>query len=120
MEFFRPIDGVLHAEDVPLPAIAAQHGTPCYVYSRAALETAYRQYAAAFASTPHLVCYALKANSNLAVLAVFARLGNFKVLPLPLSMPSFEVHLHWHQRYHQDPANRWLREVMTDLYAEQA
>ena len=42
MEFFRPIDGVLHAEDVPLPAIAAQHGTPCYVYSRAALETAYR------------------------------------------------------------------------------
>jgi DNA-binding transcriptional LysR family regulator len=54
------------------------------------------------------------------VAAVFARLGNFKVLPLPLSMPSFEVRLHWHQRFHQDPANRWLREVMTELYAEQA
>ena len=54
------------------------------------------------------------------VAAVFARLGNFKVLKLPLSMPSFEVRLHWHQRFHQDPANRWLREVMTDLYAELA
>jgi diaminopimelate decarboxylase len=75
MEAFRLIDGVLHAEDVPLPAIAAQHGTPCYVYSRAALEGACRAYAAAFAGTPHLVCYALKANSNLAVLNLFARLG---------------------------------------------
>ena len=75
MEAFRLIDGVLHAEDVPLPAIAAQHGTPCYVYSRAALEAACRAYAAAFAGTPHLVCYALKANSNLAVLNLFARLG---------------------------------------------
>jgi DNA-binding transcriptional LysR family regulator len=49
---------------------------------------------------------------------VFAQFGNFKVLPLPLAMPGFEVRLHWHQRFHQDPANRWLREVMTDLYAE--
>ena len=54
------------------------------------------------------------------VAAIFARLGNFKVLKLPLTMPSFEVRLHWHQRYHQDPANRWLREVMAELYAEQA
>ncbi len=54
------------------------------------------------------------------VAAVFAQTGNFKVLPLPLRMPSFEVRLHWHQRFHQDPANRWLREVMTELYAEQA
>ena len=75
MEAFRLIDGVLHAEEVALPAIAAQHGTPCYVYSRAALEAACRAYAAAFAGTPHLVCYALKANSNLAVLNLFARLG---------------------------------------------
>jgi diaminopimelate decarboxylase len=75
MEAFRLIDGVLHAEDVALPAIAAQHGTPCYVYSRAALEAACRAYTAAFAGTPHLVCYALKANSNLAVLNLFARLG---------------------------------------------
>jgi DNA-binding transcriptional LysR family regulator len=54
------------------------------------------------------------------VAAVFARLGNFKVLRLPLPMPSFEVRLHWHERFQQDPANRWLREVMTELYAEQA
>jgi diaminopimelate decarboxylase len=75
MEAFRLIDGVLHAEDVGLPAIAAQHGTPCYVYSRGALEAACRAYTAAFAGTPHLVCYAMKANSNLAVLNLFARLG---------------------------------------------
>ncbi|MBE0614255.1 MAG: LysR family transcriptional regulator [Burkholderiales bacterium] len=54
------------------------------------------------------------------VAAVFAQGGNFKVLALPLRMPSFEVRLHWHQRYHQDPANRWLRLVMAELYAEQA
>ncbi len=54
------------------------------------------------------------------VATVFAQLGNFKVLKLPIAMPSFEVRLHWHQRYHQDPANRWLREAMTELYAEQA
>jgi DNA-binding transcriptional LysR family regulator len=52
------------------------------------------------------------------VAAVFARLGNFKVLKLPVDMPSFEVRLHWHERFHQDPANRWLREVMTELYLE--
>jgi DNA-binding transcriptional LysR family regulator len=52
------------------------------------------------------------------VAAVFAGLGNFKVLKLPLPMPSFEVRLHWHERFHQDPANRWLREVMTALYLE--
>ncbi len=72
---FRPVDGTLHAEDVALTAIAARFGTPCYVYSRAALEARYRQYADAFAGTLHLVCYAMKANSNLAVLDVFARLG---------------------------------------------
>ncbi|MBE0622998.1 MAG: LysR family transcriptional regulator [Burkholderiales bacterium] len=54
------------------------------------------------------------------VAALFAQLGNFKVLKLPIGMPSFEVRLHWHQRFHQDPANRWLREAMTELYAEQA
>jgi len=54
------------------------------------------------------------------VAAVFAQLGHFKVLKLPLAMPSFEVRLHWHQRFHQDPANQWLRAVMAELYAEQA
>jgi DNA-binding transcriptional LysR family regulator len=52
------------------------------------------------------------------VAAVFARLGRGKVLEVPLDMPSFEVRLHWHQRFQQDPANRWLREAMTELYAE--
>jgi diaminopimelate decarboxylase len=69
-------DGELHAEGVPLSAIAARFGTPCYVYSRAALESAYRDFDGAFAGVAHLVCYALKANSNLAILNLFARLGS--------------------------------------------
>ncbi|MFO1302639.1 MAG: diaminopimelate decarboxylase [Burkholderiales bacterium] len=69
-------EGELHAENVPLSAIAAQYGTPCYVYSRASLENAFREYDEAFAGVDHLVCYALKANSNLAILGLFARLGS--------------------------------------------
>lgn len=72
---FQYRDGVLHAEDVPLPQIAAEHGTPCYVYSRAALTEAFRRFDAGFAGHDHLVCYAVKANSNLAILNLFARLG---------------------------------------------
>jgi len=68
-------DGRLHAESVPLEDIARRFGTPCFVYSRAALEGAYRAFAAPLAARDHLVCYAMKANSNLAVLDVFARLG---------------------------------------------
>ena len=67
--------GLLHVEDVPLDAIAAAYGTPCYVYSRAALEAAYQAYDQALARHPHLICYAVKANSSLAILNVFARLG---------------------------------------------
>jgi diaminopimelate decarboxylase len=69
-------DGELCAERVPLSEIAARFGTPCYVYSRAALESAWREFDAAFAAIPHLVCYAMKANPNLAVLDLFARLGS--------------------------------------------
>jgi diaminopimelate decarboxylase len=69
-------DGELCAERVPLARIAAQFGTPCYVYSRAALESAWREFDAAFAGVAHLICYAMKANSNLAVLDLFARLGS--------------------------------------------
>ncbi len=76
MSAFAYRNGELHAEDVPLSAIAAQFGTPAYVYSRAALEGAFRDYTDAFAGARHLVCYALKANSNLAVLNLFARLGS--------------------------------------------
>jgi diaminopimelate decarboxylase len=68
--------GELCAEDVPLASVAADYGTPCYVYSRSALEANFRAYDAALAGLPHLVCYAMKANPTLAVLAVFARLGS--------------------------------------------
>jgi diaminopimelate decarboxylase len=73
---FDVVGGELHVEQVPLAAIAAQHGTPCYVYSRAAIEAAYRAFDDAFAGVPHLVCYAMKANGNLAVLDVLRRLGS--------------------------------------------
>jgi diaminopimelate decarboxylase len=69
-------DGTLFIEEVSLAAIAAKHGTPCFVYSRSALETAYREFDGAFEGIDHLTCYALKANSNLAVLDVFARMGS--------------------------------------------
>jgi len=69
------IDGRLHLEGVALDTLAERFGTPLYVYSRAALESAYRAYTEAFAATPHLICYAVKANSSLAILNLFARLG---------------------------------------------
>jgi diaminopimelate decarboxylase len=69
-------DGALWLEGVPLADIAARYGTPCFVYSRAALEQAYRDFDGAFSGVDHLTCYALKANSNLAVVDVFARLGS--------------------------------------------
>ena len=75
MNTLHRIDGRLHLEGVALDTLAERFGTPLYVYSRAALEAAYRAYAEAFAATPHLVCYAVKANSSLAILNVFARLG---------------------------------------------
>jgi diaminopimelate decarboxylase len=65
----------LHVEQVPLAVIAAQYGTPCYVYSRAALTDGWNQFAGALRERDHLICYAVKANSNLAILNVFARLG---------------------------------------------
>jgi diaminopimelate decarboxylase len=67
--------GVLHVEDVPLDAVAGEFSTPCYVYSRAALEAAYRAYDQALAAHPHLICYAVKANPSLAILNLFAQLG---------------------------------------------
>jgi diaminopimelate decarboxylase len=73
---YSRVDGELWVEGVALAAIAERHGTPCFVYSRAALERAWIDYDAAFAGIPHLVCYAMKANSNLAVLNLFARRGS--------------------------------------------
>ncbi len=68
--------GELHVEGVALSSVASQFGTPCYAYSRAALTEAFRSFDAAFSGHPHLVCYAVKANSNLAILDLFARLGS--------------------------------------------
>ena len=68
-------DGALYAEEVALEHVAQRFGTPCYVYSRAAIESAYREFERALAGRRALVCYSVKANSNLAVLALMARLG---------------------------------------------
>jgi len=68
-------EGVLHAEDLPLDDIARRFGTPCYVYSRAAIESAYGEFARALHGRDSLICYSVKANSNLALLALLARLG---------------------------------------------
>ena len=68
-------DGALWLEDLPLAEIAARFGTPTYVYSRAALEAAFAAWKHALAGRRALVCYAVKANSNLGILSVFARLG---------------------------------------------
>jgi diaminopimelate decarboxylase len=73
---FAERGGALCVEEVALADVAERYGTPCFVYSRAALEAAYREFDGAFAGIPHLTCYALKANPNLAVLDVFARLGS--------------------------------------------
>ena len=75
MEAFSYRDGQLFAENVALPALAQRFGTPTYVYSRAHIEAQYRAYADALDGVPHLVCFAVKANSNLGVLNVLARLG---------------------------------------------
>ncbi|HTV45840.1 MAG TPA: diaminopimelate decarboxylase [Stellaceae bacterium] len=74
-EFFAYRGGELHAEEIPVGRIAAAVGTPFYLYSAAALTAAYRSFGTAFASGGVLICFAVKANSNLAVLRLFARLG---------------------------------------------
>ncbi|MFN2645395.1 MAG: diaminopimelate decarboxylase [Burkholderiales bacterium] len=72
---FAERDGVLCAEEVPLDELARRFGTPCYVYSRAAIEAAYGEFVVALAGRDARVCYSVKANSNLAVLSLLARLG---------------------------------------------
>ncbi len=76
MDHFEYRNGRLHAEDVPVVDIAAAVGTPCYIYSRATIERHWHAFDRAFGDHPHLICYAVKANSNLAVLNVLARLGS--------------------------------------------
>ena len=76
MDHFEYRAGRLFAEDVPVADIAAAVGTPCYIYSRATIERHWHAFDRAFGDHPHLVCYAVKANGNLAVLNVLARLGS--------------------------------------------
>jgi diaminopimelate decarboxylase len=75
VNFFKIKNGVMHAEDIPLPQLAESFGTPCYVYSKQALETAFLRFEAGLKQTDHLICFAVKANPNLAVLNVFAKMG---------------------------------------------
>src|SRR5271156_616415 len=75
MHHFSYRGGALHAEDVDIARIAREVGTPFYCYSTATIERHFRVFSAAFADASALVCYALKANSNQAVLRILARLG---------------------------------------------
>jgi diaminopimelate decarboxylase len=75
MHHFEYKNGILHAEDVSLPEIAKQVGTPAYVYSQATLTRHFQAFSQAFEGTDHLVCYAVKANTNKAIVALFASLG---------------------------------------------
>lgn len=76
MDYFEYKQNQLYAEDVALADIAEQYGTPCYVYSRATFERHWKAFDEAFGEQPHLVCYAVKANSNIAMLNLLARLGS--------------------------------------------
>jgi diaminopimelate decarboxylase len=75
MDHFQYRDGQLYAEEVAVAELAERFGTPLYVYSRATVERHFRAFDQAFGDHPHQVCYAVKANSNIAVLNVLARLG---------------------------------------------
>ncbi len=76
MDYFNYRDGELFAEDVAVSSIIEQHGTPCYIYSRKTLERHWHAFNNAVGDHPHLICYAVKANSNLGVLSTLAKLGS--------------------------------------------
>lgn len=76
MDYFEYKDGRLWVEEVDISASAGDWGTPCYIYSRATIERHWKAFDSALGKWPHLVCYAVKANSNLAVLNVLAKLGS--------------------------------------------
>jgi len=75
MQPFQMKNGELHAENFPLSSIAAEFGTPTYVYSKEALTSAFKRFDAGFEGTDHLVCFAVKSNPSLAILNLFAKLG---------------------------------------------
>lgn len=76
MDHFNEHHGRLFAEDMPVSELAARFGTPCYVYSRATLERHWHAFDRALGARPHLICFAVKANGNLGVLNLLARLGS--------------------------------------------
>ncbi len=76
MDYFNYQEDKLYAEGVALSEIAEQYGTPCYVYSKATLERHWHAFNDAFGGQPHLICYSVKANSNIAVLNLLAKLGS--------------------------------------------
>lgn len=75
MNAFTLKNGDLHAENIALERIAAEFNTPCYVYSKAALNQAFKSFQAGLLDADHLICFAVKANPNIAILNLFARLG---------------------------------------------
>lgn len=76
MHYFDLRDGEMYCEDVPLAKIAQEVGTPVYVYSKKTLERHFRAFDESFASSEHLICYSVKANSNLSILKLFAKMGS--------------------------------------------
>lgn len=76
MNHFHFQNNELFIEQVPAQQLAADYGTPCYVYSRAALESGFNNFRSAFRNQKHIICYSVKANSNIAVLNLLARLGS--------------------------------------------
>jgi len=76
MDYFNYINDELFVEDISVQDIVYQHGSPCYIYSRATLERHWKAFDDAFGEQKHLICYAVKANSNIAILNLLARLGS--------------------------------------------
>ena len=76
MDYFNYRDNQFFAEDVAVADIVAEHGSPCYIYSKATLERHWHAFDSAFGKQAHLICYAVKANSNIAILNTLARLGS--------------------------------------------
>lgn len=76
MDYFNYRNDELFVEDVSVQDIVYQHGSPCYIYSRATLERHWKAFDRAFGEQAHLICYAVKANSNIAILNLLARLGS--------------------------------------------
>ena len=80
MNHFEYRNGEMFAEDVPVKRIAKEVGTPAYVYSLATLKRHFRVFDQAFAKIPHIVCFSVKANSNIALLRTFAKEGGFDIV----------------------------------------